>query len=76
MYVRPVLEALGLAEVEHNPKNNRLRAAGAKKERAGRGSGGGSGQKRSAIQAAMLATATGWLAGCSKLLCPVKCSSR
>jgi hypothetical protein len=26
MYVPPVLEALGLAEVEHNPKNNRLRA--------------------------------------------------
>jgi len=30
MYVPPVLEALGLAEVEHNPKNNRMRAAGAK----------------------------------------------
>ena len=28
MYVPPVLEALGLAEVEHNPKNNRMRAAG------------------------------------------------
>ena len=27
MYVPPVLEALGLAEVEHNPKNNRMRAA-------------------------------------------------
>ena len=26
MYVPPVLEALGLAEVEHNPRNNRLRA--------------------------------------------------
>jgi hypothetical protein len=31
MYLPPVLEALGLAEVEHNPKNNRMRAvAGAK----------------------------------------------
>jgi len=30
MYVPPVLESLGLAEVEHNPKNNRMRAAGAK----------------------------------------------
>ena len=28
MYVPPVLEALGLAEVEHNPKNNRMRAQG------------------------------------------------
>jgi hypothetical protein len=28
MYVPPVLEALGLAEVEHNPKNNRTRALG------------------------------------------------
>jgi hypothetical protein len=27
MYVPPVLEILGLAEVEHNPKNNRMRAA-------------------------------------------------
>ena len=27
MYVPPVLEALGLAEVEHNSKNNRMRAA-------------------------------------------------
>jgi hypothetical protein len=27
MYVPPVLEALGLAELEHNPKNNRMRAA-------------------------------------------------
>ena len=27
MYVPPVLEALGLAEVEHNPKNNRMRVA-------------------------------------------------
>jgi len=26
-YVPPVLELLGLAEVEHNPKNNRMRAA-------------------------------------------------
>ncbi len=25
-YVPPVLELLGLAEVEHNPKNNRMRA--------------------------------------------------
>ena len=25
MYVPPVLEALGLAELEHNPKNNRMR---------------------------------------------------
>jgi hypothetical protein len=31
MYVPPVLEALGLAEVEHNPKNNRMRAIGKKK---------------------------------------------
>ena len=30
MYVPPVLEALGLAEVEHNPKNNRMRAPGGK----------------------------------------------
>ncbi|MFN0248324.1 MAG: DUF6855 family protein [Kofleriaceae bacterium] len=28
MYVPPVLEALGLAEVEHNAKNNRMRAVG------------------------------------------------
>jgi len=27
MYVPPVMEVLGLAEVEHNPKNNRMRAA-------------------------------------------------
>jgi hypothetical protein len=27
----PVLEALGLAEVEHNPKNNRMRALGKKR---------------------------------------------
>jgi hypothetical protein len=27
MYLPPVLEALGLAEVEHNPKNNRMRVA-------------------------------------------------
>jgi hypothetical protein len=26
MYVPPVMEALGWAEVEHNPKNNRMRA--------------------------------------------------
>lgn len=26
MYIPPVLEVLGLAEVEHNPKNNRMRA--------------------------------------------------
>ena len=26
MYMPPLLEALGLAEVEHNPKNNRTRA--------------------------------------------------
>lgn len=26
MYMPPLLEALGLAEVEHNPKNNRMRA--------------------------------------------------
>jgi hypothetical protein len=26
MYVPPVMEALGLAEVEHQPKNNRMRA--------------------------------------------------
>jgi hypothetical protein len=26
MYMPPVLEVLGLAEVEHNPKNNRMRA--------------------------------------------------
>ena len=26
MYLPPVLEELGLAEVEHNPKNNRMRA--------------------------------------------------
>jgi hypothetical protein len=33
MYVPPVLEALGLAEVEHQPRNNRMRAVqnGAKK---------------------------------------------
>ena len=28
VYVPPVLEALGLAEVEHNPKNNRMRSVG------------------------------------------------
>jgi len=26
MYLPPVMEVLGLAEVEHNPKNNRMRA--------------------------------------------------
>jgi hypothetical protein len=26
MYVPPLMEALGFAEVEHNPKNNRMRA--------------------------------------------------
>jgi hypothetical protein len=26
MYVPPLMEALGLAEVEHNPRNNRIRA--------------------------------------------------
>lgn len=31
MYVPPVLEALGLAEVEHNPRNNRMRAMTTKK---------------------------------------------
>ncbi len=31
MYVPPVLEALGLAEVEHNAKNNRMRAIAKKK---------------------------------------------
>ncbi|HEY0992667.1 MAG TPA: hypothetical protein VGD80_36690 [Kofleriaceae bacterium] len=31
MYVPPVLEALGLAEVEHQPKNNRMRALGKKR---------------------------------------------
>ena len=28
MYLPPVLEALGLADVEHNPKANRMRAKG------------------------------------------------
>jgi Family of unknown function (DUF6855) len=28
VYVPPVLEALALAEVEHNPRNNRMRATG------------------------------------------------
>ena len=27
MYVPPLMEALGLADVEHNPRNNRMRAA-------------------------------------------------
>src|SRR5215813_15095918 len=31
MYVPPVLEALGLAELEHNPRNNRMRALGKKR---------------------------------------------
>jgi hypothetical protein len=31
MYVPPVLEALGLAELQHNAKNNRMRAIGKKK---------------------------------------------
>ena len=26
MYVPPLMEALGLVELEHNPKNNRMRA--------------------------------------------------
>jgi hypothetical protein len=26
MYIPPLMEALGLAEIEHNPKNNRMRA--------------------------------------------------
>jgi hypothetical protein len=26
MYVPPLLEALGLVELEHNPRNNRVRA--------------------------------------------------
>jgi hypothetical protein len=26
MYVPPLMEELGLAEVEHNPRNNRMRA--------------------------------------------------
>jgi hypothetical protein len=26
LYMPPLLEALGLAEVEHNPRNNRMRA--------------------------------------------------
>ncbi|MGI9148672.1 MAG: DUF6855 family protein [Chloroflexota bacterium] len=26
MYMPPMMEALGLAEVERNPKNNRMRA--------------------------------------------------
>jgi hypothetical protein len=34
MYVPPVLEALGLAEVEHNPKNNRMRAIAKAKAKA------------------------------------------
>ena len=34
MYVPPVLEALGLAEVEHNPKNNRMRSLAKANKRA------------------------------------------
>jgi hypothetical protein len=30
-HVRPVLEAVGMAEVEHNPKNNRMRAVANRK---------------------------------------------
>jgi hypothetical protein len=30
VYLPPVLEALGLAEVEHQPKNNRMRAVARK----------------------------------------------
>jgi len=26
MFVAPLMEALGMAEVEHNPRNNRTRA--------------------------------------------------
>jgi hypothetical protein len=26
MYIPPLMETLGLAEVEHNPRNNRMRA--------------------------------------------------
>lgn len=29
MYVPPLLEALGLAELEHNPRNNRVRGIAA-----------------------------------------------
>ena len=32
MYVPPVLQALGLAEVENNPRNNRMRASDQKRE--------------------------------------------
>lgn len=28
MYIPPLMEELGLAELEHNPKNNRMRAVG------------------------------------------------
>jgi len=28
MYIPPLMEVLGLAEVEHNPRNNRMRAIG------------------------------------------------
>jgi hypothetical protein len=37
MYLPPVLEALGLAEVEHNAKNNRMRAIGEGKSKGKRG---------------------------------------
>jgi hypothetical protein len=38
MYVPPVLEVLGLAEVEHGPRNNRMRAIdGAKPAKAAKG---------------------------------------
>jgi hypothetical protein len=26
VYIPPLMEALGLAEIEHNPRNNRMRA--------------------------------------------------
>jgi hypothetical protein len=32
-YVPPVMETLGLAEVEHNPRNNRIRAVPGKSRR-------------------------------------------
>jgi hypothetical protein len=38
-YVPPVLEALGLAEVEHNARNNRMRAAGTEVGRRPAGAG-------------------------------------
>jgi len=39
-YVPPLMETLGLAEVEHNPKNNRMRAFEPPNVRAGYGSPG------------------------------------